>query len=219
MLRFLITSLLGLCFFGQVAIDKMPPASKWHSAQRDLRLGSFQGLATLRVVKTIPDGKTEIPLGAKFEVDIRFSNTAGGDDFYNPFLCELVPLPAKLAVYDSQKKYRGDLLERIAGSRKTVSTNDWTYIPGNGYVGCTKRVTAGRFRNPLYGKLPPGTYYLQMIYLKRFITLNPARTDRGGKVDQKQFDTPQAREELFRSNMIEIKFTDPYEQKKNTVLR
>jgi hypothetical protein len=205
-MRFLIAATCVLFGVGLFAEETAP---KWCSARRDLDVGSWRGSATITV------DKPAVALGAKFEVDIRFRNGGGGDDFYNPFFNHLVPLPARLAIFDSQHKYLGDLLRWEGGSRRSPGINEWAWIPGECYVGCSERFRAGYVPGTVHGVmsnlLPPGTYYLQMIYFKAFASTNPARLESNPPTDVRErvakflktFDCG----ELFRSNVATIRFT------------
>jgi hypothetical protein len=175
----------------------------------DLKCGSFRGYATLSL------SKTTFKLGERFTADLRFTNISGGDYFYNPFLNRLVPLPASLAIFDSSKKYIGDLLTWDGGSQVTVSSGDWQFIPGGCYVGTPiAYLTAGYVLGTEFGVmnhlLPPGEYYLQVIYFRAFITTNPA-VQLGDPLKDRQsyqinFYKNFDRDELFRSNVVKVIF-------------
>jgi hypothetical protein len=164
-----------------------PPFVEKH----DLDWSSYRGYATLTVEKP------SVPLGSLLSVDIRFFNSSGGDYFYNPFYRRLIPLPAQLAIYDSTKRYLGDRLAFAGGSRVSVGSKDWTYVPSLCYVGTTMRV-------PVHD-LSPGVYYLQIIYFKSFAALNPAAS--GGGTEESRlagFLAHFDHSELFRSNPVKI---------------
>ena len=150
-----------------------------------------------------------VKLGEKFDIDIRFYNNGGGEYFYNPFFNRLIPLPAQLAIFDSEKKYLGDLIAWQGGSQVGVSASCWTSIPSGGYVGIRLRsFTAGYIPSlPPPRKFGAGDYYLQMIYYKVFTLANPARTadEKGAVADfYRNFD----RTELFRSDIVQIHFAE-----------
>jgi hypothetical protein len=108
-----------------------------------------------------------------------------------------------LALYDSNKKYVGDLVGFTGGSQVTVGSRDWVSIPSLSYVGTTMNV-------PL-SELAPGEYFLQVIYFKSYIAMNPAVILSNPAHDEqywlldfyKKFD----RTELFRSNPVKITIT------------
>ena len=93
---------LTLCA-GSLAAQTAP---EWTGERRDLDSGSERGSATIAV------DQQSVALGEPFSVDIRFFNSSGGEEFYNPFLGGQTPLPARLAIFSSDHKYLGDLLER-----------------------------------------------------------------------------------------------------------
>ena len=168
---------------------------------KNLDSGSYRGYAQLNV------DKPEIKLGSKYTIDIRFFNTGGGENFYNPFFTGLIPLPAQLAIYDSKKKYLGDRLymsEII--SRRLASANDWIFVASNSYVGTLLGPFTAGYLNGTQ-KLPAGEYYLQMIYYRAYLAPKPA-PDAGKDEQPMNFYENFDRTELFRSNAIKIRFTD-----------
>ena len=178
------------------------------SKQQDLNIGSYRGCALLSVKNS------QIEIGQKFSVDTRFTNKSGGAYFYNPFFGRLILLSAGLAIYNSKKEYIGNLLYWERGSQKTVTSNDWQFIPGGCYVGTPLTFTAGYVPGTAHGVmsnlLPPGEYYLQMIYYKAFISSNPHRLVSNPPKDEKtiiqEFYKNFNRDELFRSNAVKIMF-------------
>jgi len=161
----------------------------------NLNIGSFGGHAALTT------DKTTVKLGETFTVDIRFFSESPGD-YYNTYFNGLIPVPAKLAIFDSDKKYLGDLIEFIGGSRRRASSHDWTYIPSQCYVGTFLHpFIAGYIPSQSRYKLPDGDYYLQMIYNKTFILPRPADTDHVAVWSDKRLDR-----ELFRSNVVKVRF-------------
>ena len=120
----------------------------------------------------------------------------------------LKPLPGQLAIYDASKQYLGDLIRFEGGSRATVDDKDWTFFYGETCVGKPLGFTAGYVPLTKYGSmgnlLPPGTYYIQLILYRAFLSPNPFRT-LGDKMDfYKTFD----RSELCRSNVIKIEIVE-----------
>ena len=67
----------------------------------------------------------EAPGNEYFTVDIRLYND-GGDaiNCYNLYWDPLIPMPGRLALYDSQKRYVCDLMESMGGSRKSIAARD-----------------------------------------------------------------------------------------------
>jgi hypothetical protein len=204
-MRLMIAAVLLTLGAGSLAAQTAP---EWTGEPRDLDSGSQRGSATISA------DKQSVTVGETFSVDIRFLNGGGGDEFYNPFLRGLTPLPARLAIFSSDHKYLGDLIERQEVSRRTLSADDWTFIPSLCYVGCAERLTAGYVPTTAEGgsrTLPPGEYYVQMIYFKAFLAENPARLGRRPLEDEakafRQFEKNFDRAELFRSNVVKIRFT------------
>jgi hypothetical protein len=177
----------------------------------DLNRGSRRGYATLTL------NQTTLKLGERFSADIRFTNTSGGDCFYNPLFSRLTFLPARLAIFDSRKAYLGDLLLWEGGSWRGPSAMDWQWVPGDCYVGTiighlTAGYVPGTESGVLGHPLPAGEYYLQVIYFNAFIAGNPERMGSNPLKDlpihlaefQKNFD----RGELFRSNVVRVVFAE-----------
>jgi len=170
--------------------------------QVNLESGSYKGYAELVVKDPV------LRRGQQFIIQISFHNTGGGAYFFNPFFNRLIDLPAQLAIFDSQKEYIGNLLYWEGGSRRTPGRNDWTFI-WNGFVGTNIERMAGYVPGTNYGStgslLPPGTYYIQMIYYGVF--LRPYHEEL--KYEQ-QIDEWKAsdKKELFRSNVINVDLVD-----------
>jgi len=205
-MRLIIAAVWLTLGVGSLAAETAP---EWAGEKRDLNSGSSRGSATITV------DPQSVALGGPFSVDIRFLNSGGGEEFYNPFLGVQTPLPARLAIFSSDHKYLGDLIERDEASRKMLSVEDWTFLPSLCYVGCVQRLTAGYIpatAESASRTLPPGEYYVQVIYLKGFLAKNPARLERRPLEDdeklllrfEKEFD----RAELFRSNVVKVRFTE-----------
>jgi len=178
------------------------------SEQKNLDGSSCRGFASLSVKDP------RLVLGTVFSADIRFTNKGGGAHFYNPFFCRLLPLPAEMAIYDGKKRYIGDLLSWQGGSRKSVASDDWRFIPSESYVGTSLSLRAGYVPNTSYGvksnPLPPGEYYIQMVYYKAFVSSRPDRLIGNPPKQEKQllreFRRTFSRDELFRSNAVKILF-------------
>ena len=160
-----------------------------------LKVGVFQGKTTLTL------NKTKVKAGEEFGADIRFLNKGGGHKFFNPFLNTLMPRPAELAIFDSKKKYVGNLLATFDGSHVRGETDqDWTYIASSAYVGKEYNFRLGYANGIQYfpyndlsqTSLPVGVYYLQVIYNSAFISRDFSDYNR----------------DFFRSNVVEIQLTD-----------
>jgi hypothetical protein len=183
-------------------------APEWTGEKRDLDSNSRRGSATITV------DRQSVPLGEPFSVDIRFVNSGAGDEFYSPFLGGGMARPAILAIFNSDHKYLGDLIEREEAARATLSLQDWTFVPSLCYVGRVERLTAGYVPATTAGgsrALPPGEYYVQMIYFKAFLAKNPMKMDRRPLEDDekvfRQFEKNFDRAELFRSNVVKVRLT------------
>jgi hypothetical protein len=182
-------------------------APKWTGEKRDLDSVSFRGSATISL------DKQSVALGETLSVDIRFLNDGAGGEFYNPFLSGLTPLPGRLAIFSSDHRYLGDLITPEEAARRTLSAEDWTFIPPSCYAGKVEKLTAGYVPPTAEGgsrTLPAGQYFLQMIYCKSFLAKNPTKQGHRLLEDEEktflQFEKSFDREELFRSNVVEVRF-------------
>jgi hypothetical protein len=92
----------------------------------------------------------------------------------------LKPLPGQLVIYDENKKYIGDLIGWSGGSRSGVSDDDWTFLYGETFLGKPMGFRAGLVPNTKYDSLgnllPQGTYYIQLLLYRAFLSPNPFRT-------------------------------------------
>jgi hypothetical protein len=204
-MRLIIAAVLLTLGVGSLAAQTTP---EWTGEKRDLDSGSHRGSATISA------DPQSVALGETFSVDVRFLNSSPGDEFYNPFLGGQTPLPARLAIFSDDHKYLGDLITPEEASRRTFSAGDWTFVPSLCYVGCVERLTAGYVPATAESgsqSLPPGEYYVQMIYFKAFLATNPAKLARRPLEDNakvfRQFEKNFDRAELFRSNVVKVRFT------------
>jgi len=133
-----------------------------------------------------------------FTVDIRLYND-GGDaiNCYNLYWDPLIPTPGRLALYDSQKRYACDLMESMGGSRKSIAARDWAEVPAFCYLG---RLLGTSLPYPSYKVIPPGKYYLQVIYLPRLLLFPSESNSSAFNYDEHT--------ELFRSNAVPITVVD-----------
>jgi hypothetical protein len=169
--------------------------------REQVNLESGRGYAELEVKDPV------LRRGRQFTIRITFHNNGGGASFFNPFFNRLIDLPAQLAIFDSQKEYIGNLLNWEGGSRRTPGRDDWTFI-WSGFVGTNIERTAGYVPGTKYGSsgslLPPGTYYIQMIYYGVFLH-PPHELKYKQDIDEwKAFD----KKELFRSNVVKVDLVD-----------
>jgi hypothetical protein len=206
-MRLIIAALWLTLGVGSLAAETAP---EWTGEKRDLDSGSCRGSATISA------DKESVPLGEMFSVDVRFLNKSNGETFYNPFLLDKGPLPVELAIYDADHKYLGHLFPTHL-YESSADGNDWIFIPSLCYVGCSVKFMAGNVPEVAErggsGLLPPGEYCVQMIYFKAFLARNPAKRERRPLEDDekmfRQFEKNFDRAELFRSNVVKVRFTKP----------
>lgn len=153
---------------------------------------------------------TTVKLEELFAVNVCFYNQSGSElAFFNPYFNGLLSSPAQLAVFDSQKKYVGDLIQFIGGSQAMMTPKDWVLIPQSGFVSTSLKVKLHRVVSAvipfeLSKAVPPGDYYLQMIYSKTFILdVIPSPEDKAASEEwERKFRGSGV--ELFRSNPVKI---------------
>jgi hypothetical protein len=171
--------------------------------KHDLDSGAIQGHVTLSVEN--PVIKAEDSLSTK----VCLVNTGKPWDFYNPCFTPRMPPPGQIALYDSNHKYLCEIIPFVSYSFIGESWDDWMFLPGGG---CSfefpMNLRLTYYRRPL----PPGDYYLQFVYYKAFIALDPPwrETDPDVRAKQarlKDFETHFDRSELFRSNPVKITIT------------
>ena len=178
-----IIACLLLCRIGEQTLPAQ--GTLWKGGElpfmeaRDLNSATRRGKATLAVETA------RIRVGDLLLADVLFSNTGEASSFYNPFFTTTKPLPAQLAVYDSNNKYIGNLLRNVSDSQASPRGEDWVRVPSGGSVGAKLRLRVT--------DLAPGEYYLQIVYFNRFAVSSV----------QELFE-PSAVGELFRSNTIKI---------------
>lgn len=150
--------------------------------------------------------QTKIVKEGHVTINIAFQNLGAGREVYNPFLDDRLPLPAVLAVYDSNKKYIGDMLRRDVGSFWRKGNGPWVVVPTLGVIG-TSVISGFKIGNIPPTNLPPGTYYLQVIYVDMF---------RGVGVDGKTYGAQNGENFIgrgsvapfLRSNVVQIELAD-----------
>jgi hypothetical protein len=168
--------------------------------------GSTRGHAVLGLVTDT------VAIGGKVTADIRFHNENGADWFYNAFLNRLVPLPCALVLYDSSRKYIGNLLADVGGSRKSVGASNWVYVGTESYVGTTVTFRAGYVpytkHDTVSNPLPAGDYLLQVVFFEPFVAPNPARLygtpQKTERESVMEFCRAYNQTELFRSNVTKL---------------
>ena len=126
--------------------------------------------------------------GKQFDLDARLVNPtfAKMEKFFNPFFFPPNPCPGELAIFDERKRYIDDLLSpknKLQEGQFGITDDAYVTIPPRCYIGTT-------FHGLSMLPLPPGTYYLQIIYYDALSTYEAPGT----------FDT----KEDFRSNRVKI---------------
>ena len=185
----------------------------------DLKLNIEREHHALQCKVAISVDPARIEIGSKFSVSAHFANSSGAQrSVYNPFFKHLIPFPAKLAIFDAKKKYIGDLLAFEVGSARRIYGTDWMVLPERGIVGARFEIEAGNVARTRYIKnreLPPGIYYLQMIYLDRFLSEMPKHSRSGATpIEQRRWATTEFHrrypgKELVRSNVVEVRLVAP----------
>jgi len=174
-----------------------------YSEKSDFANGSDKGELSIKIAEPV------LRRGERYSIEYGFHVTNSSYAVYNWQFIALKPLPGQLAIYDSNKKYVGDLIAFSGGSQVGVSDDDWTFLYGGARVGTALGFRAGSVPNTKYdwtgNLLPTGEYYIQLILYKAFLSPNPYRVV-GDKIDfYKTFD----RRELCRSNIIKVQFVNP----------
>ena len=169
-----------------------------YAEKSDFANGSDKGQVTIKISDPV------LQRGERYSIEYTFHVTNSSYAVYNWQFIRLKPLPGQLAIYDSNKKYIGDLIAFTEGSQTGVSDDDWTFLYGGARVGSALDFRAGSVPNTKYDSmgnlLPPGEYYIQLILYKAFLSPNPYRA-LGEKINfYKTFD----RGELCRSNVLKI---------------
>jgi hypothetical protein len=152
--------------------------------------------------------QTSFRRGETYQIKYTFHALNGSYAVYNWQFNSLKPLPGQLAIFDAQKQYIGDLIKYTHGSQSGIKDDDWTFLYGESYIGKPLGFRAGLVPGTKYFAmerlLPVGTYYIQLILYRAFISPNPFRVE-GEKIDfYKTFD----RSELCRSNVIKTEIVD-----------
>lgn len=181
------------------SLEEIGTNSYTFAEKHDLDSGRARGYATLAVTSTV------VQSGDRLSLEIRFFNTGVQRDFWNPFFDPTIHPPAIMALYDGNHNYIEDLFQFYSGSAKLSSDYAFTLIPGGGSVGRemgVKLFYPGR-------KFTPGDYYLQVIYFKSFIALDPPWADTPHDFESQRarlidFESHFDRSELFRSNPVKI---------------
>ena len=144
------------------------------------------------------EGRLEISLkesslrvGQSYAVRYTLTNITIPYPVYNWQFDSFKPLPGQLALYDAEKRYVKDLLARTFFSRQPVNLFDWSYLHGGSSVSAPLGFRAD---------LPVGTFYIQLIMYKAFISERPYLEE----VVMEDFRTHFDKGELCRSNVIKV---------------
>lgn len=170
--------------------------------EHDFALGSDKGQVSIKLDQTV------LRRGETYRVQYTFDELNSSFAVYNWQFIRLKPLPGQLAIYDANKQYIGDLIAFSGGSQAGITDDDWTFLYGESHLGKPLGFRAGLVPNTRYDSiknlLPTGTYYIQLIMYKAFLSPNPFRVE-GERIDfYKTFD----RSELCRSNAIKIEIVN-----------
>lgn len=163
-----------------------PPTYPFHD-QTPLLLPETEGWAFLLPRYTVVKPKTPLTL------HLIYDNVGLGRYFYNPYFQGLTPKPGMLAVYDAKHRLARDLIAFRGGSQTGPNTADWIYVEHQSYIGF--KIYNGTLR------LPPGIYYLQMIYFRLFAHDRPRDEAQLERISESLYD----QHELFRSNLVTVK--------------
>lgn len=139
-------------------------------------------------------------VGERIKVNVRFEASGLDMEIFNPFFNQLSVMPAELAVFDSNKQYLGDLLQRNVGSFRGPTADEWINIRGGGSVGVTFDTDTTLHFKPLR----PGKYYLQLIYKGIFLSQSPARNGIIAPEAFHRWMVEYDKPDLFRSNVVEL---------------
>jgi hypothetical protein len=152
--------------------------------------------------------KAALRRGEAYAVEYTFYNACGVYWIYNFSFNGLLRQPGKLAIYDADKKYIGDLIDFEVGSRRGENHSDWVYFAQGTQISSKIRFKAGYVPLTKYGLLgellPSGRYYVQLILYKAFFSDNPNNLGDDKPSSNKKFD----KSEAIRSNAIEIQIVN-----------
>ena len=159
-----------------------------------------------------------VPIGERIDFEVLLV-CEGRLHYLNPFLVPLKQpmLPAALVIYDRDKNYIGNLWFWEGGS-SVRGNGPWISVPAGGLIGRKSSVMAGWVPGTRHSAvnrpLPPGTYYLQVIYLNAFIgwsnVTNSYSLREAATADE--FERLFDRGELFRSNVVELELLPKQEK-------
>lgn len=156
---------------------------------------------------TISAAKEVFRLGERIELEFRFDATSPGT-VYNPYFDSLTVQPAVLALFDSNKRYLGDLLARHHGSFRGPSASNWVNVGTGGFVGTSLVVCAGDDPGDLDSEstLPPGKYYLQLIFNRYFVSPPPQDPVAFARKGPGNWVYEYHQQDIFRSNCLILEF-------------
>src|SRR5688572_23348985 len=133
--------LTALSVSASLVATMFPPQQHPFRERTDLQIGSYAGYSVVQIDQRL------IVRGLPFEIQIEFHNVGEGNEFYNPFFDRTVAAPAQLAIYDSEKKYLGDLLYKEPSSNRNLDSRDWTFVPKGGFIGIKLNLMGANLRS------------------------------------------------------------------------
>lgn len=166
---------LLFALFAPIDAHEEPPTWKTLRQEYLLDIGRYQGTATIAVESPRPQyGDTVIIVS-------HFKNTSDQPlAFFDPKWRILTPVRShKLMLYDSQGDYLCDLL---GNSNQTINIfvhpNHWCVVKAGETISYRITHEDGWVMTGKYppSQLPPGKYYVQMVYLDYFISPSPFDT-------------------------------------------
>lgn len=168
--------------------------------QSDLAYGLLRGSATISVEKDA------FARGEIIKLEVRFNASSPGTVF-NPYFASLTVQPAELSLFDSNKRYLGNVLDRHYGSFRGPGPNDWVNIGTGGFVGTKLEFPAGILPDgKLRDGLSPGKYYIQMIFNQCFVSVPPTDPLTFARSGVGDWLAANRKRDIFRSNYLTLEF-------------
>lgn len=153
LVRFLLIGLVGLLAF--VDNDSLAMA---HEPQ--LTLVEARESDDVKIQLRIA-GENRIPQGETFAIELVITPKKSGKMLYQPRFNRLLPPCGSLALFDSEKRYLGDIFLRTGGSFIYPGPQDWVPLTDQPIV------VRGEYCSDRLGELealPPGQYYVQLTF-------------------------------------------------------
>lgn len=176
-------------------------------AMKEVRIGSS------KIWPILAPQRTRIVRGREVIVDMGFENLGNNAYFYNPFFCQDLPSAADLVVLDDRKQYLGCLAPKEILSVRHPTVRDWALIPTRGLVGTVRHYRTALTTEKSTGndgtamkELPPGDYFLQVIYHRRFVSWTPRSATEADDLPQQRRKS--AYSDCPRSTPVRIEIVD-----------